>query len=57
MGLVFECRGIEFEWEGFGLESFCMNPSQSQDRCVCVYRERERERESKNKMKRYGNLK
>jgi len=29
MDLLFEYRGIEFEWEGFGLESFRMYPSLS----------------------------
>jgi len=28
--LVFECRKVEFEWEGFGIESFWKNTSLSQ---------------------------
>jgi len=31
--LVFECRSVEFEWEGFGLKSFWKDTSVYE----CVY--------------------
>ena len=50
MDLVFECRRVVFEWEGFGLESFQNDTSLSpyihmyiyiyvsKYVCVCIYR-------------------